>query len=33
MRVLSAQPALSWPVLAVIVAAELLTAAAGLWLS
>ena len=33
MRVLSDQPALSWPALALIVAVELLTAAAGVWLS
>ncbi len=33
MRVLSDQPALSWPVLALIVTAEGLIAAAGLWLS
>ncbi len=33
MRVLSDRPALSWPVLVIIVAAELLTAATGVWLS
>jgi cobalt/nickel transport system permease protein len=32
MRVLSDTPALSWPVLGLIVAAEALTAAAGVWL-
>ena len=33
MRVLRDPPALSYPVLALVVAAELLTAAAGIWLS